>query len=377
MARILLTSLNPKHRHGSGFAMPPEMFHTRLLDNLTTAILLVDAGMRVIYLNPAAEGLLELSSARIVGEEIERVLQEDSDTSASLQRVLETGVGFTKRQATLHLGVGKEMTVDYVVTPVTLDSEALIIEIQPLDRLMRISREEAILSAQHLSQLLVRSLAHEIKNPLGGLRGAAQLLARELASEQLTDYTNVIIEEADRLRNLVDRLLSAPRRITREPVNIHEVLERVRHLVEAESDGGLLIHRDYDPSIPEIIGDREQLIQAVLNISRNARQALGALPAGVTPEIRFRTRTQRQFTIGNQRHRLACQIDITDNGPGVPPELLDTLFVPMISGRADGTGLGLTIAQSIVNQHHGLIECKSRPGMTVFSMLIPLEKSDD
>ena len=176
--------------------MPPEMFHTRLLDNLTTAILLVDAGMRVIYLNPAAEGLLELSSARIVGEEIERVLQEDSDTAASLQRVLETGVGFTKRQATLHLGVGKEMTVDYVVTPVTLESEALIIEIQPLDRLMRISREEAILSAQHLSQLLVRSLAHEIKNPLGGLRGAAQLLARELASEQLTDYTNVIIEEA-------------------------------------------------------------------------------------------------------------------------------------------------------------------------------------
>jgi len=286
-------------------------------------------------------------------------------------------VGFTKRQATLHLGVGKEMTVDYVVTPVTLDSEALIIEIQPLDRLMRISREEAILSAQHLSQLLVRSLAHEIKNPLGGLRGAAQLLARELASEQLTDYTNVIIEEADRLRNLVDRLLSAPRRITREPVNIHEVLERVRHLVEAESDGRLLIQRDYDPSIPEIIGDREQLIQAVLNISRNAQQALGGLSAGMMPEIRFRTRTQRQFTIGNQRHRLACQIDITDNGPGVPPELLDTLFVPMISGRADGTGLGLTIAQSIVNQHHGLIECKSRPGMTVFSLLIPLEKSDD
>jgi two-component system nitrogen regulation sensor histidine kinase GlnL len=160
-------------------------------------------------------------------------------------------------------------------------------------------------------------------------------------------------------------------------VNIHEVLERVRHLVEAESDGRLLIQRDYDPSIPEIIGDREQLIQALLNISRNAQQALCALPAGVVPEIRFRTRAQRQFTIGNQRHRLVCQIDITDNGPGVPAALLDTLFVPMISGRADGTGLGLTIAQSIVNQHHGLIGCKSRPGMTVFSLLIPLEKSDD
>lgn len=357
--------------------MPPEMFHTRLLDNLTTAILLVDPAMRVVYLNPAAENLLELSSARVIGEEIGRVLQEDSGTTASLQRVLESGVGFTKRQATLRLGVEKEVIVDYVVTPATLETETLIIEIQPLDRMMRISREEAILSAQHLSQLLVRSLAHEIKNPLGGLRGAAQLLARELDSEHLTDYTNVIIEEADRLRNLVDRLLSAPRRITREPVNIHEVLERVRHLVEAESDGHLVIQRDYDPSIPEIMGDREQLIQAVLNISRNAQQALRSMPNGALPELRFRTRTQRQFTIGNSRHRLACQIDITDNGPGVPPELMGTLFVPMISGRVDGTGLGLTIAQSIVNQHHGLIECKSSPGKTVFSLLIPLEKADD
>ncbi len=357
--------------------MPPEMFHTRLLDNLTTAILLVDPTMRVVYLNPAAENLLELSSARVVGEEIGRVLQEDSGTTASLQRVLESGVGFTKRQATLRLGVEKEVIVDYVVTPATLETETLILEIQPLDRMMRISREEAILSAQHLSQLLVRSLAHEIKNPLGGLRGAAQLLARELDSEHLTDYTNVIIEEADRLRNLVDRLLSAPRRITREPVNIHEVLERVRHLVEAESDGHIVIQRDYDPSIPEIMGDREQLIQAVLNISRNAQQALRSMPSDALPELRFRTRTQRQFTIGNSRHRLACQIDITDNGPGVPPELMDTLFVPMISGRVDGTGLGLTIAQSIINQHHGLIECKSSPGKTVFSLLIPLEKADD
>ncbi|MFM7786245.1 MAG: nitrogen regulation protein NR(II), partial [Gammaproteobacteria bacterium] len=200
---------------------------------------------------------------------------------------------------------------------------------------------------------------------------------RELASEQLTDYTNVIIEEADRLRNLVDRLLSAPRRITRTPINIHEVLERVRQLVEAESDGRVAIHRDYDPSIPEITGDREQLIQALLNVLRNAEQALASVPEGARPEIRLRTRAQRQFTIGNQRHRLVCRIDVIDNGPGVPPELMDTLFVPMISGRADGSGLGLTIAQSIVNQHHGLIEFRSRPGETVFTLLIPLEKTDD
>ena len=357
--------------------MPPETLHTRLLDNLTTAIVLVDAGMRVSYLNPAAESLLELSSARVLGEDVGRLFQEDGDTLTALRRVLESGVGFTKRQASLRLGVGRELTVDYVVTPVLLDDDALIIEIQPLDRLIRISREEALLSAQHMTQLMVRSLAHEIKNPLGGLRGAAQLLARELASEQLTDYTNVIIEEADRLRNLVDRLLSAPRRITRTPVNIHEVLERVRQLVEAESEGEVAIHRDYDPSIPEITGDREQLIQAMLNVLRNAQQALANQPPGTHPEIRLRTRAQRQFTIGNQRHRLVCQVDVTDNGPGVPPDLMDTLFVPMISGRADGTGLGLTIAQSIINQHHGLIEFRSRPGETVFSLLIPLEKHDD
>lgn len=354
--------------------MRPEILHTRLLDTLTTAILLVDADMRVSYLNPAAETLLELSRVRVLGESIARIFHEDDDTIAGLQRVLQTGIGFTKRQATFHLGVEHDITVDYAVTPLTLEKEALVIEIRPLDRLMRISREEAILSSQQMTQLLVRGLAHEIKNPLGGLRGAAQLLARELDSEQLLDYTNVIIEEADRLRNLVDRLLSTPRRLLREPVNVHEVLERVRQLLEAESHGELRIQRDYDPSIPELTGDREQLIQAVLNVARNAQQALRDTPA---PQIRLKTRAQRQFTIGNHRHRLVCQIDICDNGPGVPPGMIDKIFVPMISGRADGSGLGLAIAQSIVNQHHGLIECSSRPGHTVFSILIPLETPHD
>jgi two-component system nitrogen regulation sensor histidine kinase GlnL len=352
--------------------MPPETLHTRLLDNLTTAILLVDADLHVTYLNPSAESLLELSSARVAGERLDRILHEDTDTLGTLQRVLVTGVGYTKRQARFHLTPGRDITVDYAVTPVAMDSGALIIEIQPLERLLRISRDEAILSSQQLSQMLVRGLAHEIKNPLGGLRGAAQLLARELPSPELADYTNVIIAEADRLRNLVDRLLSAPRRLARESLNIHEVLERVRHLVEAECHGSLRIERDYDPSIPEIEGDREQLIQAVLNITRNARQALVA--AGTAdPSIGFRTRTLRQVTIGNRRHRLACVVEIRDNGPGVPEALLDTLFVPMVSGRAEGTGLGLAIAQSIANQHNGLVECRSRPGETVFSLLIPLE----
>ena len=352
--------------------MSPETLHTRLLDNLTTAILLVDAAMRVRYLNPAAENLLELSSARVVGERLDRILHEDADTLHDLQRVIESGTGYTKRQTLFHMAPGRDIAVDYAVTPVAMEGGALIVEIQPLDRLLRISRDEAILASQQLSQMLVRGLAHEIKNPLGGLRGAAQLLARELPSPELVDYTNVIIAEADRLRNLVDRLLSAPRRLTRESVNIHEVLERVRQLVEAESQGEIRIERDYDPSIPEIEGDREQLIQAVLNITRNARQALTTMP-GVSPAISFRTRAQRQVMIGSRRHRLACIVEIRDNGPGVPPELLDTLFLPMVSGRADGTGLGLAIAQSIANQHNGLVECHSRAGETVFTVLIPLE----
>ena len=354
--------------------MRPEVLHTRVLDTLTTAIVLVNASLRVSYLNPAAETLLGLSRGRVLGEHLARIFHEDDDTEAGLRRVLASGIGFTKRQATLHPGIETTITVDYAVTPITIETEGLLIEIRPLDRLIRISREEAILSSQQMTQLMIRGLAHEIKNPLGGLRGAAQLLARELDSEQLIDYTNVIIEEADRLRNLVDRLLSAPRQLVRAALNVHEVLERVRQLVEAEAGGRLHVQRDYDPSIPELIGDREQLIQALLNVARNAAQALAG---SAQPELRLRTRTQRQFTIGNQRHRLVCQIDICDNGPGVPPEIVDNIFFPMISGRADGSGLGLAIAQSIVNQHRGLIECTSQPGHTVFSILLPLENGSE
>jgi two-component system, NtrC family, nitrogen regulation sensor histidine kinase GlnL len=357
--------------------MPTDTLHTQLLDNLATAIVLVDARMHVSYLNAAAETLLGLSKARALGESIDQVFSENDHTMSGLERVLNTGIGFTKRQTVFHLTSGADITVDYAVTPVQPDGRALIIEIQPLDRLLRISREEAILSSQQMTQTLVRGLAHEIKNPLGGLRGAAQLLARELGSEQLVDYTNVIIEEADRLRNLVDRMLSTPRKLLRQPLNIHEVLEHVRHLVEAESHGRLVIQRDYDPSIPDLHGDREQLIQAVLNIVRNACQALTENGGTPSPRIRIKSRTQRQFTIGSQRHRLVCTIDIADNGPGIPPELMDTIFFPMISGRADGNGLGLAIAQSIVNQHHGLIECTSRPGETVFTILLPLEEPHD
>ena len=261
------------------------------------------------------------------------------------------------------------------MTPLTLETESLVVEIRPLDRLLRISREEAILSSQQMTQVMVRGLAHEIKNPLGGLRGAAQLLARELESEHLLDYTNVIIDEADRLRNLVDRLLSTPRRLLREPVNIHEVLEHVRQLVEAETQGELPIQRDYDPSIPELPGDREQLIQAVLNIARNAQQALCDTPA---PEIRFRTRIAAPV-----HHRQEA------SPPGVPDRHLrqrpghsagyasTTSSSRWSAATPKAPGLGLSIAQAIISQHQRHDRMQQPPGQYRLLDTVPLENSND
>lgn len=352
--------------------------HTRILDNLNAAIVLVNPQLRVTYMNPAAEALLEASGVRVLGEPLSTVLRDRSD--ARLEQVAEaarTGTPYTKRQATLFLVTTQDITVDYAVTP--FQDEAgpqLLIELHPLDRLLRISREDAIISSQARTRALIRGLAHEIKNPLGGLRGAAQLLARELPDDSLTDYTNIIIEEADRLRDLVDRMLGPHKPPERKPLNIHEVLEYVRNLIEAETAGAIRFVRDYDPSIPDLVGDRQQLIQGVLNVVRNAMQALTEANTA-TPTIQLSTRALRQFTIAGTRHRLVCRVDIVDNGPGIPSELLESIFYPMVSGRAEGTGLGLSISQSIINQHQGLIECTSEPGHTKFSLYIPLELSND
>jgi two-component system nitrogen regulation sensor histidine kinase GlnL len=247
-----------------------------------------------------------------------------------------------------------------------------LVELLQVDRHLRIAREENLIAQQSTARALVRGLAHEIKNPLGGLRGAAQLLERELPDESLTEYTRIIIDEADRLQLLVDRMLGPNSLPNKRELNVHEVLERVRALVQGELPAAIRIQRDYDPSIPPLQADRDLLIQAVLNIVRNAVQALGE--SGV---ITLRTRTQRQFTIGSRRHRLVARLEIVDNGPGIPPELIEQIFYPMVTGRSDGTGLGLSIAQSLVNQHGGLIECASRPGETVFTLLLPLESKDE
>jgi len=349
--------------------------HRLLLDNLTTATLLLNAELRLEYMNPAAEMLLAVSGQRSHGQFISELFTESTEALSSLRQAVAPAHPFTKREAQLTSLTGQTITVDYAVTPILNQGQTLLLlEVHPRDRLLRITKEEAQLSKQETTKMLVRGLAHEIKNPLGGIRGAAQLLARELPEEGLRDYTNVIIEEADRLRNLVDRMLGSNKLPSLAMTNIHEVLERVCSLVDAESQGCITLVRDYDPSLPDVLIDREQMIQAMLNIVRNAMQAISSQNELRLGRITLRSRALRQFTIGHVRHRLVARVEIIDNGPGIPPELQDTLFYPMVSGRPDGTGLGLAITQNIISQHQGLIECESHAGHTAFSIYLPLEQ---
>lgn len=352
-----------------------DQFHKRLLDQLGTAVLLLDHALMLRYLNPAAEMLLACSAQRLLGQPLPEGLFKDPEALAALARCAADGLSFTRREARLEITSGHCITVDYSVTRLLEQGRpsALLIELQPLDRMLRIAREEAFTHAHQATRALVRGVAHEIKNPLGGIRGAAQLLERALPGAELTEYTRVIIDEADRLRALADRLLG-PRRPPRfQRLNVHECLEYVRQLILAEHPSRIQLRRDYDISLPEVPADRDQLIQVLLNLARNAVQALTEANMHEALVI-FRTRILRQFTIGAQRHRQVLRIDIEDNGPGIPETLRETLFYPMVSGRAQGTGLGLSIAQAIVSQHQGMMVSDSRAGRTVFSVLLPFEQ---
>lgn len=357
--------------------MDYENTHQLVLDNLNTVVLLLDTNLEITYLNPAAENLLAASTQRLLGLNAAYLFVDSEPKKRNLEESQKSNRPFTERKAKLVLPDQTKITVDYSVTPLNISSEAsLLLEIQAMDRTLRIDKEEALISAHDTSRNLVRGLAHEIKNPLGGIRGASQLLAQELDRSELVEYTDVIIAETERLRKLVDRLLGPTAVGKFTALNIHEITEHVAKLLMAETNRRLLISKDYDPSIPDLIGNREQLIQAILNLGRNAMQALESADLiGKGGEIVFRTRIINHFTIGKYQHRVICRLDIIDNGPGIPGELVDRIFYPMISGRATGSGLGLPIAQSAVNQHQGLIECESQPGETRFSVFLPLELS--
>ena len=341
-----------------------------LLDQLSTAVMLLDDGLCIVYLNAAAEQLVSASMARTLGKKLVQVINLSNELLGRLRDAVQTGQPFTERQAVIEPYGLEPKVVDIAITPQLTNNQqrGLLIEIDALDRPLRIARDEAILAQQEHARLLLRGLAHEIKNPLGGLRGAAQLLEKQLGDAELHDYTSIIIQEADRLHALIDRMLGPVTRPAREVVNIHEVLEHVRKITNVGAPSGVNITFDYDPSIPEFYSDRGRLIQVLLNIAGNAINAVGEVG-----NIVFRSRVVSSFTIGTHRHPLVVSVEIRDDGPGVPAELLDQIFYPMVSGTDIGTGLGLSIAQSIMNQLGGLIECRSEPGDTVFTVLTPLE----
>lgn len=337
---------------------------THIFEHMTTAVLALDANLRLNKINPAAEMLLAISARQAKHLKLVQLIPIPEFVQ-SVHQAQQTGQPFMKRELEIHLPNAPNITVCCVVTPLQDNATApysVIIELSAHGHLRFASEQQDIL------QKLLRNLAHEIKNPLGGLRGAAQLLERELPDSSLREYTHIIIEEADRLRKLLDRMLSPHHLPEKKRINIHQPLEHVYSLITSEISPKIVLKRDYDPSIPLIYADPDQLIQALLNIVRNAVQALGQAGG----EILLRSRIKRQITINQQRYKLVAQIDILDNGPGIPENLQSQIFYPMVSGRVDGTGLGLSITQALIHRHNGVVECTSRPGCTLFTLLLPI-----
>ena len=338
------------------------------LDALATAVVLLDMKLVVRYLNPAAENLLAISANNIVGTPLERLITDPELMVSAVNYARENNCSYTQHELPLTITGHPRLEVSCTITPMELSElTGFLIELTPLQQQLRIAREERLMDQSTQTRELIRNLAHEIKNPLGALRGAAQLLDRELERPELHEYTQVIMMEADRLQSLMDRLLTPHRLPQITHFNIHEALERVRTLLLAEFPDGITIDPDYDVSLPSLMADREQIIQALLNIARNGAQAIQG-----RGRIILRTRVARRVTLAKKMHRLALMVNIIDDGPGIPEELKDKIFFPLVSGREGGHGIGLTIAQTFVSQHHGAIEVESRPGETRFSILFPI-----
>lgn len=345
-----------------------------LIKAQNTAIVVLGADRRVQQLNPAAEDLLDISIRRARGRAVKAVVGDYPPLEAVLDKAVAEAQTYSLREMPLRdRPDGDPVLVDCTVTPLLDGGDAgLLLELWRVDSLVKLARDSWLAERQAATRSMLRGLAHEIKNPLGGLRGAAQLLDRELPPGELREYTRIITHEADRLAKLVDRMTAPYQNIRRERVNLHEVLQHVYRLVQAEVGGGVTIHRDYDPSLPEIVGERDGLTQVFLNIVRNAAQAIGD-----KGRITLRTRIARRQSVGGVMYRQVIRVEIHDDGPGVPEELRENMFYPLVTGRADGTGLGLALAQEIVGRHHGRIDCRSEPGNTTFTVMLPLEQGND
>ena len=344
-----------------------------ILDNMHSSVLVVNQDLTIEYMNPSAEMMFQISHTRAKHRPIQDLIIDEPDFFSRLSSSLQTQHPFSAFEDDLAVRTGQSLAVDYMASPITYgdSGHCLLLEFVGRGRHRKMAHEKHLLNQNEASRSLLRGLAHEIKNPLGGIRGAAQLLERKFDNDQDREFTHVIIREADRLKQLVDRMLG-PRDIPNKgQLNIHQILEHVRNLVRVEADH-VRFTTDYDPSLPDIYGDESMIIQALLNITRNAIKEVSA-----DGKITFKTRPFRNYTIGENTYPLVAKIDIIDNGPGIPEELKEKLFLPMVTGHAEGTGLGLSIAQTLINQHNGLIEFASSPGHTVFSLLLPLNTTPE
>lgn len=339
------------------------------LELLSSAVVMISADRSVCYVNPSAEHLFATSSRQILGHHLSALLGDIPGLWAALDNALANNWSHTGQNLAIRRPNSLALHVDCTATPIDLAPARLLLEFRPIDAQLKVAREERLAEQQQVNRELVRNLAHEIKNPLGGIRGSAQLLERELDNPEWREYTQVIIAEADRLQDLMNRLLNSHRMMHPSVVNVHDVLERVLRLIQAEYPD-VTMRRDYDVSLPMLTADREQLIQSVLNISRNAAQAMNGHGC-----ITLRTRAARQVTLAKKRHKLALELQVIDNGPGIPLDIRDKIFYPLVSGREGGTGLGLSIAQSFVEQHQGTIDLESDPGRTCFTILLPITQA--
>jgi two-component system, NtrC family, nitrogen regulation sensor histidine kinase GlnL len=359
-----------------------------ILENLNTVVILLSSDLRILYANPSAEMFFSLSLDRMHNRPASTILYHNN-IFKKLNDSIQSGRTFSEREVSIQVQQ-QDSIVDMSITPLIstvnnkIKTKEILLEITPQDRHLKISREEMLFSQQQISRELLRSMAHEVKNPLGGIRGAAQLLEQEFEPaineserlNELKEYTQVIIGEADRLKNLVDRMTGPKTKANKQWINIHSVTERVRTLMLADNELIVPIYFDYDPSIPDIYADSEQLIQAVLNLIKNAAQSITECKNCKDKKITIKTRIKRHYTIGPSYYNLVLKLDIIDTGPGIKSNILEHIFMPLITGRANGTGLGLSIAQSLLSQNKGLIECESEPGNTIFTVLLPILKKE-
>lgn len=348
----------------------------QLIHSMKTAVIVVDAHLHVSYINDAALNLLETGLSQVLDKAIYEFFVADSFNKERFANALSSGEEFTESELQLCFKDGRSVMVDLQASLLNIDiKKSLLIEILPIDKQRKMSQETQQYAQQMAARELIRGLAHEIKNPLGGIRGAAQLLGKELTDPAHNEFTQMIIDQADRLRALVDRLLGPNSLPQKRLCNVHEIIEKVRTVITADASYSIQVERDYDPSIPELYADPDMLQQALLNIARNANQALKSAKVE-QPIISFKTRVERQCVIKGKRHTLCALVSIIDNGPGVPPELKDTLFYPMVTSKQQGSGLGLSIAQTLADHHQGKIDVESFPGYTEFTLHFPILSKD-